>query len=235
MHNLFAALKKVWTKYKSQIFLIIALVISLLLLCKSCNVRIQERKIYDNNVIALTEEINTWKTKNGELVVEKTLLEGDYKLLKITNEDLYEQVKRLKERPKEVIYVKTEIENEVHDTTYIFSPDSLYIKRHFDFSNNWRKLTGHIEYDHPNLSLGIDNDITYADFTIAIKDSKVLITSNNPYIKYEDIQGIVLPKTKPKWSVGIGPHVGIGYGTINKKPDIYFGIGINVNYNLLSF
>ena len=52
-----------------------------------------------------------------------------------------------------------------------------YIKKYFDFSDQWRTLTGFVEYNNPNLNLTFTKDITKADFTVAIRDSKVYITS----------------------------------------------------------
>ena len=231
--ELLTLLKKYWDKYKSQIILVLSLLVCVFFLIRGCENRMADKHIYDNNVKALTEQVETWKTKAGDLVAEKTVLEGDYKLLKQTNEELYEQVKKLKAKPKEVVYVETEIVNEVHDTTYVVT-DSSYVKKNFDFSNQWRKLSGFIEYNKPNLGLTINQDITYADFTVAIKDSKVYVTSNNPYIQYNDIQGVVMPKTAPRWSLGVGLQTGVGYGFINKKPDVYVGVGVSLNYNLLT-
>ena len=233
MNEFLDILKDFWSKYKTQIIMGLAIVFLIFFLIKSCDTNFKNKSIYDNNIKALTEQMETWKTKAGDLVAEKTVLQGDIKLLKQTNEELYNQVEKLKVKPKEVIYVETEIINNVHDTTYVV--DSTYIKKNFDFSDKWRTLSGYIEYNKPNLGLTIDKDITKADFTIAIKDSKVFVTSNNPYIQYNDIQGVVLPKQKPTFSIGVGPSVGFGYGFINKKPDFYVGLGISINYNLLTF
>lgn len=235
MQDLLNVIKNIWNKYKSQIILILCLLVCGFFLIRSCENNLTNKRIYDNNVKALTEQMQTWKTKAGDLVAEKTILQGDIELLKHTNEDLYEQVKKLKARPKEVIYVETEIINEVHDTTYVMHPDSSYIKKNFDFSNQFRTLTGFIEYNKPNLNLSFTQDIVKADFTVAIKDSKVYVTSNNPYIKYNDIQGVTIPHYKPTWSIGIGPSFGGGFGIINKQFDFYAGISISLNYNFITF
>ena len=153
----------------------------------------------------------------------------------LTNKELYDQVQKLKAKPAEVVYVNVEVPYPVHDTTFLMPTDTNYIKQTFDFSDKWRALSGYIEYNKPNLGLTIDKDIVYADLTVAIKDSKVYVTSNNPYLQYNNIQGVVLPKTTPRWSIGVGPQVGIGYGFINKKPDVYVGVGLSINYNLVSF
>ena len=227
------AIKNIWNKYKSQIILILCLLVCIFFLIRSCENNLADKRIYDNNVKALTEQIQTWETKAGDLVAEKTVLEGDVKLLKQTNEELYEQVKKLKARPKEVVYIETEIINEVHDTTFIV--DSNYIKKYFDFSDQWRTLTGFVEYNNPNLNLTFTKDITKADFTVAIKDSKVYITSNNPHIVYNDIQGVVLPKKEPMFTISTGPSFSAGYGLINKNFDFYAGWSIIIGYNIKSF
>lgn len=233
MQDLLNAIKNIWNKYKSQIILILCLLVCIFFLIRSCENNLADKRIYDNNVKALTEQIQTWETKAGDLVAEKTVLEGDVKLLKQTNEELYEQVKKLKAKPKEVVYIKTEIINEVHDTTFIV--DSNYIKKYFDFSDQWRTLTGFVEYNNPNLNLTFTKDITKADFTVAIRDSKVYITSNNPHIVYNDIQGVVLPKKEPMFTISTGPSFSAGYGLINKNFDFYAGWSVIIGYNIKSF
>ena len=233
MQDLLNAIKNIWNKYKSQIILILCLLVCIFFLIRSCENNLANKRIYDNNVKALTEQIQTWETKTGDLVAEKTVLEGDVKLLKQTNEELYEQVKKLKTRPKEVVYIETEIINEVHDTTFIV--DSNYIKKYFDFSDQWRTLTGFVEYNNPNLNLTFTKDITKADFTVAIRDSKVYITSNNPHIVYNDIQGVVLPKKEPIFTISTGPSFSAGYGLINKNIDCYAGWSVIIGYNIKSF
>ena len=233
MQDLLNAIKNIWNKYKSQIILILCLLVCIFFLIRSCENNLADKRIYDNNVKALTEQIQTWETKAGDLVAEKTVLEGDVKLLKQTNEALYEQVKKLKAKPKEVVYIETEIINEVHDTTFIV--DSNYIKNYFDFSDQWRTLTGFVEYNNPNLNLTFTKDITKADFTVAIRDSKVYITSNNPHIVYNDIQGVVLPKKEPMFTISTGPSFSAGYGLINKNFDFYAGWSVIIGYNIKSF
>ena len=233
MQDILNVIKNIWNKYKSQIILVLCLLVCGFFLIRSCENNLANKRIYDNNVKALTEQMQTWKTKAGDLVAEKTVLEGDVKLLKQTNEELYEQVKKLKARPKEVVYVETEIINEVHDTTFVV--DSNYVKKYFDFSDQWRTLTGFVEYNKPNLNLAFTQDITKADFTVAIRDSKVYVTSNNPHIVYNDIQGVVLPKTEPMFTIATGPSFSAGYGLINKNFDFYAGWSVIIGYNIKSF
>lgn len=228
--------KDVFNKYKYNIIVTAVALLAIIALCVSMTRNHRSKKTYDNNIKALTEQIDTFRTKNGQLAADKTLLLGDIKLLKTTNEDLYEQIRQLKlKHTDQVVYVETQVINEVHDTTYIIPEINDYLKQSFDFSNQWRTLNGYIEYNKPNLGLTFENDIVNVDYTIAIKDNKVYVTSTNPYVRYNDIQGITLPSYKPMWSLTVGPSIGGGYGIFSKKPDIWVGITATLGYNVVSF
>lgn len=237
MKEILDALKNIFLKYKGYIFMGLALLITLIFLGISCSNNANLRKTYDINTRALTDTIEYYQTKSGQLAAEKSILQGDIHDLKELNEDLYKKVKDLEvKKPEQVVYVETEVINEVHDTTYIVPEIIDYLKQDFDFSNQYRTLTGYIEYNKPNLGLVFEKDIVNADFTLAIKDNHVYITSTNPYVRYNDIQGIALPpRKKPKFSLSVGPSTGVGYGLITKKPDVFAGFTITAGYNLITF
>jgi len=237
MGELLIAIKNIWNKYKAYIIMGLALLVTLGFLFISCSNNANLKHKYDINTKALTDTIEYYQTKSGQLAAEKSILQGDIKDLKKLNEDLYKKVKDLEvKKPEQVVYVETQVIHEVHDTTYIYPEINDYLKQSFDFSNQWRTLTGYIEYDKPNLNLIFDKDIVNVDYTLAIKDNNVYITSSNPYVRYNEIQGISLPPRKnPMFSVGVGPSFGVGYGLVNKKFDIWAGISLNINYNLISF
>ena len=195
------------------------------------------RKQYDHNMEALTDSIHTYKGRNGDLVAEKTILIGQYNDLKNLYDDLDEKVKNMKVRnPDQVVYVETEVINEVHDTTFIIDRSLPSLRKDFDFSNNYRQLAGFMELKDDNLGLNITQDRTLVDYTLAIKDGRVYLSSSNPYVQYNEIQGITIPAPKkPKFSIGIGPQLGAGFDLINKTPGIYAGVGISANFNIISF
>ena len=237
MSELLTALKNTFIKYKTYIIMGLALLVTLIFLGISCSNNANLRKTYDINTRALTDTIEYYQTKNGQLAAEKAILQGDMKDLKELNEDLYKKVKDLEvKKPQQVVYVETQVVNEVHDTTYLVPEVTDYLKQEFDFSNQWRTLTGYIEYNKPNLSLTFDKDIVLVDYTLAIKDNNVYLTSSNPYVRYNEIQGITIPpRKKPKFSISVGPSIGAGYGLFTKKPDVFAGITITAGYNLVSF
>jgi len=237
MKEILDALKNIFLKYKGYILMGLALLITLIFLGISCSNNANLRRTYDINTRALTDTIEYYQTKSGKLAAEKSILQGDIHDLKELNEDLYKKVKDLEvKKPEQVVYVETEVINEVHDTTYIVPEIIDYLKQDFDFSNQYRTLTGYIEYNKPNLGLVFEKDIVNADFTLAIKDNHVYITSTNPYVRYNDIQGIALPpRKKPKFSLSVGPSLGVGYGLFTKKPDVFAGFTITAGYNLITF
>ena len=237
MKELLDIIKNIINKYKAEIILSLALILSLIFLAISCsNTRDIKRK-YEINTKALVDTIEYYQSKSGKLVAEKNILEGDIKDLKTLNEELYNEIKDLKvKKPQQVIYVETEVVNEVHDTTYVVDPNLSYQKKDFSFNNKYRELEGFMELKDNNLGLSITRDNVYVDYTLAIKDNKVYLTSSNPYVRYNEIQGLTVPKTKkPKFGIGIGPSFGVGYDIVNKKPGVYAGLSVNIDYMLVTF
>lgn len=186
------------------------------------------KKQADHNIHALSDTIRQYKTKAGDAAAEKLLLTGDIKTLKAVNDSLYKRVNELGvKKPQQVVYINNDVIRESRDTVWA-NPSA---HQHFDFSDKWRELTGTVTYSDSALGLTIDKDIVHLDYTIAVKDSKVNISSANPYVKFNDIQGFSIPKQKQKhWH--IGPAAGAGI-TSDLKLKPYAGVCIT--YSLLSW
>lgn len=194
------------------------------------------KKINDNNITALTDSVKFYKGKNGELVAEKTLLLGDMNTLELANKELADKIEDMKlHNPQQVVYVETEIINEVHDTAWIIQDTDTLIKKDFDFSNQWRTLNGFVQLQDKDLSLSIQEDKVLVNYVLAIKDNKVYLTSDNPYVQYNEIQGITLPKTRKNFSIGVGPAISYGWWSGMSKPSPFFGVSLGLYYNLLQF
>ena len=115
-----------------------------------------------------------------------------------------------------------------------FSIKDYKIIKDFAFNNKYRELEGQVSLFDTTLSLNINKDKIYLDYTLALKDGKVYVQSDNPYVKYNEIQGLTIPSNIAKTKrFGIGPSVGYGYDFKFKKFSPY--IGVSVNYNLISF
>ena len=232
MKELIAILRK----HVNEIVLLILLILTGIFCINTLIANRNLRKINDNNVVALTDSVQFYKSKSGDLVAEKTLLLGDIRTLRLANKELADEIEDMKlHNPQQVVYIETEVINEVHDTTWIIQPNDSLVIKEFDFSNKWRILSGNIKLQNENLSLNIDNDKVFVNYTLAIKDNKVYVKSDNPYITYGDIQGLTLPKQRKNFSIGIGPTISYGYDFQHKTFAPIVGVSLGLYYNLIQF
>lgn len=204
---------------------------------------------FNDNISALTDTIKYYKSKSNQLVAEKTMLCGDMDLLKKVNDSLYNKVKDIKiKNPDNVVYISTTIVDSVRDTCWVVPNDSIYsssyIKKEFNFSDDWRQVQGytylkraaqHVPSDSSVLGTVILKNNVRADFTVVQKDNKVYVTSNNPYIEYTNIIGITNSqenKTNKIKRWGIGPYIGFG---VTHKLDFVPSAGLSVHYSIIRF
>ena len=230
-------IKSYISKYLDRILVFIVLIFMLSITITSIRSCQDYKDINNNNVVALTDSIKYYKTKYGEVYVSKTLLEGDLSTLKIVNDSLYQTIKDMKlNKPTSVVYIDNTIDNGAKDTSWVIPPitsngDSIIavypmITRNFEFNNKFRELEGDVTIKDTTLSLNINKDKVFVDYTLAIEDNKVYVKSNNPYVQYNKIQGIELPKPKKRWTtIVIGPSISYGYDFNSCK----FGPSINVS------
>lgn len=214
------------------IFIILLLAACLFSSVRSCS---SVKSEYKNNIEALYDSINVYKSKNGELVASKKILEGDIDLLKVTNEDLYKQLQDMNvKKPEQVVKIETVIERTPVDTVWVIDSTKVNLTKQFTFNDKWRTLEGKVNIYNNKLGLQFTKDETYADYTLAIKNNTVYVTSNNPYIKFKDISGLTLPKQKkPKWGLTVGPS--IFSGVVNNKLEWGFGISATFGWTPISF
>ena len=193
------------------------------------------KNVNDKNIIALTDSVNYYKGKYGNEVAKKTMIETDCKNLQIINDSLYRMIQSMQvKKPDIVIGGSTSIDNGKHDTVWVPTVTEITSKniyRKFDFSNQYRKLTCNVSYTNDTLGLYIEKDIIQFKYALAVKDNVVYMTSDNPYVKFNSITGLKIPKQKKEKKFGIGPSV---FGGYSNKGFVY-GIGIGLQYNLISF
>ena len=192
---------------------------------------------YKNNITALQDTIHYYKDVNGNLVATKLAFESDLKTLKLLNKDLYDEIKDLKTQSNvtNTTYFTGVIENEVHDTVYVVSCDTItrgFVKN-FAFNNDYRILEGNVSYKNDNLGVNIEKDQVKFDYIVAMDDkNNIMIKSTNPYVKYNEITGFQIPKQKQKrWS--LGPAVNFGYDPFQNKASV--SLGISLNYGIIQW
>ena len=193
------------------------------------------KNVNDKNIIALTDSVNYYKGKYGNEVAKKTMIETDCKNLQIINDCLYRMIQSMQvKKPDIVIGGSTSIDNGKHDTVYIPTVTEITSKniyRKFDFSNQYRELTGNVSYTNDTLGLYIEKDRMQFKYALAVKDNVVYMTSDNPYVKFNSITGLTIPKQKKEKKFGIGPSL---FGGYSNKGFVY-GIGIGLQYNFINF
>lgn len=188
----------------------------------------------NKNIIALTDSIRYYKGKYGQEIATKTIVISNYKNLKLINDSLYRIIESMKVNGKPDIVVGTDItiDNGKKDTVWLTSSSdsSIYYKR-FDFGNRYRKLNGYVKGNKDSVKLSIDEDMVMFKYALAIKDNQVYMTSDNPYVKFNNITGLKIPESKRNKKFGLGPSIFMGYG--NKG--FNYGIGIGLQYKLFEF
>lgn len=215
-----------------EVFSVVAFFVFIILSINKCT---YYKNVNDKNIIALTDSVNYYKGKYGNEVAKKTMIETDCKNLQIINDSLYRMIQSMQvKKPDIVIGGSTSIDNGKHDTIYIPTVTEITSKniyRKFDFSNQYRELTGNVSYTNDTLGLYIEKDRMQFKYALAVKDNVVYMTSDNPYVKFNSITGLTIPKQKKEKKFGIGPSV---FGGYSNKGFVY-GIGIGLQYNFINF
>lgn len=215
-----------------EVFSVVAFFVFMTLSINKCT---YYKNVNDKNIIALTDSVKYYKGKYGNEVAKKTMIETDCKNLQIINDSLYRMIQSMQvKKPDMVIGGSSSIDNGKHDTIWVPTVTEITSKniyRKFDFSNQYRELTGNVSYTNDTLGLHIEKDIMQFKYALAVKDNVVYMTSDNPYVKFNSITGLTIPKQKKEKKFGIGPSV---FGGYSNKGFVY-GIGIGLQYNLISF
>ena len=215
-----------------EVFSVVAFFVFITLSINKCT---YYKNVNDKNIIALTDSVKYYKGKYGNEVAKKTMIETNCKNLQIINDSLYRMIQSMQvKKPDMVIGGSSSIDNGKHDTVWVPTVTEITYKniyRKFDFSNQYRELTGNVSYTNDTLGLYIEKDIMQFKYALAVKDNVVYMTSDNPYVKFNSITGLTIPKQKKEKKFGIGPSV---FGGYSNKGFVY-GIGIGLQYNLISF
>lgn len=225
-----------------EVFSVVAFFVFITLSINKCT---YYKNVNDKNIIALTDSVKYYKGKYGNEVAKKTMIETDCKNLQNINDSLYRMIQSMQvKKPDMVIGGSTSIDNGKHDTVWVLSAStadvsatgvteitSKNIYRKFDFSNQYRELTGNVNYTNDTLGLHIEKDRIQFKYALAVKDNAVYMTSDNPYVKFNSITGLTIPKQKKEKKFGIGPSV---FGGYSNKGFVY-GVGIGLQYNFINF
>lgn len=233
-------LKDLWANNKKDIFQVLVMIILFvwpLISMQRCSIMKHNYETAQNNIVALTDSIEYYECKTGELVAQKTVLVGEIKDLKESYSKelncLYDDLNSMKRKNAQMAaQLKGFIDNPVKDT--IWKYDTIKFEKSliqpFDFSDKWRILSGNITLKDDTIGLNIKEDQVFFDYTIAIEDGCIYIKSDNPYVKYDYVTAIQEQQKKPnRWNIGFQAGFGFQYGMFNKTIDAgpYLGVGVS--------
>lgn len=241
-------IKDNWKNILLIVFFFITLSLVMSTTCASKNLHIAE-----NNISALTDTLNCYEMRNGELLYEKQgyILEKKHleEYIGVCEKDIRELENKLECALSTISKMQAHVKIDtiyMTDTTFIY--DDGLVRNDFTYNNEWLSLSGITTYNGCKFSTQINS--IYMDVPLKIgttKDNTWFATTENPYVNFSCIEGANLEKVKQKrWSFGIQLGVGVfgGVGVTGCSDGImrtgwtigtgFYG-GIGFSYKLLEF
>lgn len=205
--------------------------------------------IANHNITALQDTITKYELKNKELlfftnslVIEKNELE---KYLEISKREVKDLEKKLDSK---LLYIsQLEAQSNI-DTIYMetqTTKDSLYYRYSFEKIDPFYTIKGYTDVNIIN-NIGLTT-ITENSMKLNLKvglseDWKIFVTTDNPYITFNNIEGALLDKNMflkeqkiDRFSLGIQFGFGGHYGLVHNHFDYGPYLGIGVEYRLFSW
>lgn len=150
--------------------------------------------------------------------------------LEAKNKELYDSIKSLKnvESAVQVKYVYKYRTDTVYSKPDDQNKDSVY---NFECSNDTIKYGLKIKAQELKwYQLNFELHDKFTIVTQQYNDSLRTIIEHSPNVTIED--ATAFKKKKTFWDhIYYGPSVSVGYGLINRKPDIFVGVSAGYNFN----
>lgn len=237
----------------SKVERVIIIVLLILLCVFGIKYALLERDYDKLNTDYITSQdtVMVYKNKLGESYSMVQTLITDKNALKRTNDELYKEIKNLKDNP--IVVTKTEIIYKVDtlpmktDTLYI-NPDKTEYLSYFSYSDEWCGIRGHNTLDISKNSSKTVLDSIGMSSTLSLdlieKDKSLMFIAkaDNPYLQINNIEGAVVSPEKSKllkkkfnkpWGVmiGVGPAVTV----VDNNVKIYPAVQLTLGYQIISF
>lgn len=237
-------------------FILVGIIFILILLnWQSCERNKELKANYSQNIEAMKKEIVVERNKNGDLQSSVVAFQGSIKDIKEYSEELYNEIKALKNRKPtmisrtEIIYKDTNIiiNNNVIDTIGL---DKYEYRLSWKYANldSTRILEGNsvfaAKFLNEKLQVSpilttISRDELKLEFIVGVarnkktKYNEIFVTPKNPNITVSKLEGAVLDKRK----IGIDISITGGYGTVYGNGQLGFGpfIGIGISKPIIRF
>jgi hypothetical protein len=231
-------------------FILIAIIFGLALFnWRSCEVNKELEANYSQNVEAMKKEIVVEKNKNGELQSSIIAFQGGIDEVKIYSEELYNEIKALKNRKPsmisrtEIIYRDTNItvNNNIIDTIGL-DKDEYRLSWKYANLDSTRILEGNSVFaarflneklQISPISTTITLDELKLEFVVGValnkktKYNEIFVTPKNPNITISKLEGAILDKKKMGINISVTGGCGAVYGNGQLGFGPFVGIGIS--------
>lgn len=204
-------------KYATAI-LILILTIAVIILSISLVEVSDKKKIYENNIEALTDSLSVVKMSNDKLLYEKKMLiierDNFAEFVGMQAKEIKELEKKLKSKIATIAKLQENVvikEIVMHDSIYVYE-DTAFI--YFNDKNEWYDISGLTKYYKCDAKTTIDSLTMNIPLVIGVtEDNTLFAVSDNPYASFSSINvasNTKINNKKKRW--GIGPYVGFGIG-----------------------
>lgn len=214
--------------YIITLLVVIVIVLSLVLRDKSIKLEVAQ-----NNISAITDTLRVdtidGKERASILALQETNLKN---LLKIKSSDStikeLQRIIREHKNSTQVVYVEGESRIDTIIKTIVDTVDNYPVYSSRFNLNGWVEGNTLSTKDSTRINLSVRNKYD----VIISKKGEATVINHNPYSTTKALRAATVQLPKPKrW--GIGPSVGVYY--FPNKGSISTGIGVGINYSLLSF
>ena len=199
--------------------------------------------IIENNLNAATEKIEVLKTANGDLLAKTrsyvTTISDLEDYINISKKEIKDLQKALDDKILYIGELETLIDikpTEVHDTTVVYKDSTFNFT--FNFRDKWYELIGNSSFDYNRVKTEINTLYVNVPLRVGLTDDwKIFVTTPNPYVVFNDIEGALLDKDvylkqqkKKKWGISISVGMYAGYDLVGKNIYVGPGAGCGISY-----
>lgn len=241
LKNIFVWIFKDWRNVVS----VASLIAVIILACKYRSLKSDYNDIRNSAQDTLT----VYKNKVGELYAQQKTYIVEIKDLKKHNQELYDEVKNLKDHPIVVTKIKTvtEYKDKIVKDTVTIDPSGNYTFN-MNYNDPWFNLSGKSTLNIETMigtakfdSISFPNTIT-VDLIEKNNQLSFIAKSDNPYCQINSLNGSILsPETSSvlkkrfdkKWAVvvGVGPTLSV----YDNKIVILPGLQVTIGRKLFAF
>lgn len=219
----------------------------------------RQEKIHDQNVRALNDTIRIVTNRAGELEATKSSFIATVEELKKLNADLYAEVQKEIGDVKSLIKAGVTVDNPITVSNeladYGNGSYGLKFEKLVDTDTMFSHIKGVSRFSiNNNVIMPGTTEITTnkTKFNIVLgfkevdENYEVFARSNNPNVEVFSLDGsLILPKNKKSDDVltpptktkrfGLGPTIGMGFGTVGGRWGATPYVGFGLHYSILNF